>query len=63
MGIQAREESTVVMPGALILVAILFIFPIIFGLSTALLAGLLGHLLWKDSEIRSEGSELLETNI
>jgi hypothetical protein len=51
------------MPGPLILVAILLAFPIIVGLSTAALAGLLGHLLFKDAEIRHEGSELLDTNI
>jgi hypothetical protein len=51
------------MPGALILAVILFAFPIVVGLSTAALAGILGHLLWKDSEARHEGSELLETNI
>ena len=26
------------------------------------LAALLGHLLWKDGEIRNEGSELLDLN-
>jgi hypothetical protein len=26
------------------------------------IAALLGHLLWKDAEIRHEGSELLELN-
>jgi hypothetical protein len=51
------------MPGALILVAILLAFPIVVGLSTAALAGVLGHLLNKDAEVRHEGSELLETNI
>ena len=51
------------MPGALILVAILLAFPIIGGLSTAALAGILGHFLYKDAEARHEGSELLETNV
>ena len=51
------------MPGALILVAILLALPIVVGLSTAALAGVLGHLLNKDAEVRHEGSELLETNI
>ncbi|MFM9133140.1 MAG: hypothetical protein ACKORY_10630 [Actinomycetota bacterium] len=51
------------MPGALILVAVLLVFPVVVGLSTAALAGLLGHLLWKDGEARHEGSELLETNV
>lgn len=51
------------MPGAIILVLILFAFPIVVGLSTVVLAGLLGHLLNKDAEVRHEGSELLDTNI
>ncbi len=51
------------MPGALVLVVILFAFPIVVGLSTAVLAGVLGHLLNRDAEIRHEGSELLETNV
>jgi hypothetical protein len=51
------------MPGPLILVAILLGFPIVVGLSTAALAGLIGFFLNKDAEIRYEGSELLDTNI
>ena len=51
------------MPGAIILVLILFFFLIVVGLSTVVLAGLLGHLLNKDAEVRHEGSELLDTNI
>ena len=51
------------MSGAIILVLILLAFPIVVGLSTALLAGLLGPLLYKDAEVRHEGSELLDTNI
>lgn len=51
------------MPGAIVLVVILFAFPIVVGLSTAAIAALLGHLLWKDAEVRHEGSELLDTNV
>jgi hypothetical protein len=51
------------MSGPLILGAILLGFPIVVGLSTAALAGLLGYFLDKDAEIRYEGSELLDTNI
>ena len=50
------------MPGAVILMIVLLGFPNIFGLSMAGLAALLGHLLWKDGEIRNEGSELLDLN-
>jgi hypothetical protein len=51
------------MPGALILVVALLLFPVVVGLSTAALAGILGHLLWKNGEARHEGSELLDTNV
>lgn len=51
------------MPGALIIAVILLAFPIVVGLSTAALAAVLGHLLYRDAEIRHEGSELLDTNV
>ena len=51
------------MPGAIILVIALVIFPIIVGLSTAGIAALLGHLLCKDGEVRNADSELLDLNI
>ena len=51
------------MAGAIVLVIILLAFPIVVGLSTAALAGVIGHFLWKDAEVRHEGSELLDTNI
>jgi hypothetical protein len=50
------------MPGAVVLIIALISFPIVVGLSMAPVAALLGHLLWKDGEIRNEGSELLELN-
>lgn len=51
------------MPGPLIIVVALLAFPIVVGLSTAALAAVLGHFLWKDAEERHEGSELLDVNI
>lgn len=51
------------MPGPIIIAVILLAFPIVVGLSTAALAGILGHFLNRDAEIRHEGSELLDTNI
>lgn len=50
------------MPGALVLVVILLSFPVVVGLSTAVLAALFGHLLHRDAEIRHEGSELVDSN-
>lgn len=57
------EEEVTTMAGAVVLVLVLLAFPIVVGLSTAALAGLLGHFLWKDAEARHEGSELLDTNV
>lgn len=50
------------MPGAIIIVLVLLAFPIVVGLSTAGIAALLGHFLYKDAEVRHEGSELVDTN-
>ena len=50
------------MGGAVILILVLLGFPIVVGLSMVVVAAALGHLLWKDGEIRNEGSELLELN-
>ena len=51
------------MPGPSIIAVIRLLFPVVVGLSTAALAGILGYFLNKDAEIRHEGSELLETNV
>jgi hypothetical protein len=51
------------MPGAIVLVLALLVFPIIVGLSTAVIAALLGHLLYKDGEVRNAESELLDLNV
>lgn len=50
------------MSGALILALILLAFPIVVGLSTAVLAAVLGFFLNKDAETRHQGSELLQLN-
>jgi hypothetical protein len=51
------------MPGAIILVIALLAFPIIVGMSTAAIAAVLGHLLYKDGEARHADSELLDLNV
>lgn len=61
MGLQASEGVT--MAGGVVLVAVLLGFPIVVGMSTAAIAALIGHFLCRDSEIRHEGSELVELNI
>ena len=50
------------MAGAIVLIIVLLAFPIVVGMSMAGLAALIGHVLWKDGEIRNEGSELVELN-
>jgi hypothetical protein len=50
------------MPGAVIIALVLLTFPIIVGLSTAVLAAVLGFFLNKDAEVRHQGSELLQLN-
>lgn len=50
--------------GAIILVVALLLFPIVVGLSTALLAGVIGEVLSRDEhEKRNEGSELVDLNV
>ncbi len=51
------------MPGVIIIILLLLAIPVVVGLSTAALAALIGHFLYRDAEIRHEGSELLETNV
>lgn len=51
------------MAGAIILVVVLLLFPVVVGLSTAALAGLIGQVLTKDGEVRNEGSELVDLNV
>ncbi len=51
------------MPGAVIIIIALAVFPIIALMGTAVLAVVLGMVLNKDAEIRGEGSELLDLNV
>jgi len=51
------------MAGAVILVLALLAFPLIVGMSTAVIAALLGHMLWRDADERHASSELRDLNI
>lgn len=51
------------MPGAIALVVALLLFPVVALMGSAVLAALLGSVLNKDAEVRSEGSELLDLNV
>ena len=50
------------MPGAVIILIVLAVFPVLVCLGSAALAAALGWLLNRDGEVRNEGSELLELN-
>jgi len=50
-------------PGAIIIVIALVLFPVIAIMGTAVIAAVLGMVLNKDAEVRGEGSELLDLNV
>ena len=50
------------MAGAVILVLVLFAFPILVGIGTVVIAAILGESLHRDARVRNETSELLELN-
>lgn len=51
------------MPGAIAIVAILLLFPVVVCMSFAAIAAVFGQLLYKDGEVRNEGSELVDLNV
>jgi hypothetical protein len=65
VGVQARLiESNYgdAMAGAVGIIVVLLLFPVLALIGCSILAALLGQLLWKDGQTRHEGSELLELN-
>ena len=50
-------------PGAVAIVLILLLLPVVVCMSFAFIAGALGQLLAKDGEARNEGSELVDLNV
>jgi hypothetical protein len=46
------------MAGAVAIVVVLLLFPVLVLMGSSILAAVLGQLLWKDGQIRHEGSEL-----
>ena len=50
------------MPGAIVIVAVLLLSPVIICMSFALIAFALGQLLYQDGEIRNADSELVDLN-
>lgn len=51
------------MPGAIAIVVILLLAPVVVGMSMSVVAAVLGQLLYKDGEVRNEGSELVDLNV
>jgi flagellar basal body-associated protein FliL len=49
--------------GAIAIVVILLIFPVLAALGGAAIAALLGSTLHRDGEARHEGSELIDLNV
>jgi hypothetical protein len=50
------------MPGAIAILIVLALIPVVVCMSAAILAAALGWILNRDAEVRNEGSELLELN-
>jgi hypothetical protein len=50
-------------PGAVIIVVVLLVFPVLVAIAGLVGAVLLGWVLNRDAEVRNEGSELLDLNV
>jgi hypothetical protein len=50
-------------PGAIAIVVVLFLLPVVVCMSFAAIAAVFGQLLYKDGEARNEDSELLDLNV
>lgn len=51
------------MAGAIIIVIVLLLFPVLVAIGGLVLAILLGETTWRDVEERAEGSELIDLNV
>jgi len=49
-------------PGAIAIIVVLTIFPVLVIMGGAALSAVLGTLLHRDGEVRNEGSELVDLN-
>ncbi len=50
------------MAGAIAIVVVLLLFPVVALIGCSILAAVLGQLMWNDGQKRHEGSELVELN-
>ncbi len=51
------------MPGAIAIVVVLLLLPVLVCMGSAVIAMVLGVVLNNDAEVRNEGSELLDLNV
>ena len=51
------------MPGAIAIIVVLLLLPVVVCMSFAAIAFVFGQLLYKDGEVRNEGSELVDLNV
>ena len=51
------------MPGAIVILVVLLLMPVLICMGAAGIAAALGWALNHDAEVRHEGSELLDTNV
>ena len=51
------------MPDAIAIIVVLLLLPVVVCMSSALIAFVFGQLLYKDGEVRNEGSELVDLNV
>ena len=52
-----------VVPGAIAIVLVLLLLPVLVCMGSAVVAVVLGVVLNRDAEVRHEGSELLDLNV
>jgi hypothetical protein len=50
-------------PGAIAIVVVLVLIPVLICMGSAVLAAILGVAVNRDAEVRNEGSELLDLNV
>lgn len=50
------------MAGAIAIIVVLLLFPVLVLMGCSILAGVLGQLMWKDGQTRHAGGELVELN-
>jgi hypothetical protein len=49
--------------GAIAIVLVLLLLPVVVCMGSVVIAAILGQVLYRDAEVRNEGSELLDLNV